>query len=389
MVDDFSTKLYSDTENPQYAADIERFDIPASEELSNTLPMLSSNLLVPPKFEWVLKHFCPQITSAFTDHLIVDQNNATQLIGQNANVVQANAIFYSSRDVYVPKTSLTMGNFSSKSGTGVIYFDLLEDPRITIYQGGNFLIDTNDAEELTAAELSALKTSPYSRQFFQYSMQISEWGNQLILDESPPGFVYGLGKLRFNHNPALGRNYKIVVEVPPDFPDRLLYIWMMFYPVDITLTAGYIIDPSLQGYSQILYNGTMTVETKLNGTPPMNGSTQAFDLIKLRCTGLKPSTTHFFFIDGVLDQANIRQEGKALGAPLISDASGKMVVYYHATDLWYNKVANAKLIPRFSTSSIDNFDLNFVPSYSLFEIKTTSSACFTAVPLLQPNKIIF
>ena len=51
--------------------------------------------------------------------------------------------------------------------------------------------------------------------------------------------------------------------------------------------------------------------------------------IELVVASMQPLTTYNMFVDGVLMNAFCKPYGKVLGAPMISDANGKLVVQYH------------------------------------------------------------
>jgi len=99
FADDFSTDVYSDTNNPQYAASIEaegdfgfgfignpledsdsakaKSD-PLSKSITqpSKLVLKQTNRLTPPKQIWSLRHFTDN--PYFIDDLVIEQNNATE-----------------------------------------------------------------------------------------------------------------------------------------------------------------------------------------------------------------------------------------------------------------------------------------------------------------------
>lgn len=61
--------------------------------------------------------------------------------------------------------------------------------------------------------------------------------------------------------------------------------------------------------------------------------------IILRFYSLKPFTTYFFYFDGKKITNRVKQFGKKLGQPLISDGDGKLsVVFYISSDIESNSV---------------------------------------------------
>ena len=170
FVDDYSTRLYCDTANPQYAADI--------EVIQPSKP--ATNLLVPPKFVWVLKHFTNQFAASYTEFLLVDQNNATSPPAPNnatsppapntvtANdILQVNAILWSHGNLQPLANVTTVANIqmSTTSGNCMLYFYFEDDPFITIYQNNSPLIDITSSVALTNAEVTSLATNPYTAPF--------------------------------------------------------------------------------------------------------------------------------------------------------------------------------------------------------------------------------
>ena len=52
---------------------------------------------------------------------------------------------------------------------------------------------------------------------------------------------------------------------------------------------------------------------------------------QVQFVGLKPLTTHYFYFNKVKQTSNVKQLGKKLGQPLISDENGVLYVIFYLT----------------------------------------------------------
>jgi hypothetical protein len=425
FVDDFSTTIYSDLENPQYAASIEVVNEANNSVTANDLPLAKSNLLVPPGFHWPLRHTTGCFSAAHVDFTIIDQNNATEPrptgnVTPNtstntfvtSNTATVNSVFFyrhydwlpldvgtpdpggASGATFTPGTvrHVTPLEFSSRAGQCTIWtFQQADGNAFTLkgFQDGVLVADSTALQAITDRnEIRALLINAYTRRFFV------DWVyEQFTLDTLIETFVNRISKFSFNHNPQFGTNYKFVTYGVAGSGYHELR-WMMKYPTDITINTGLLIDPDPNA-NPTIYWGTMLAKALLNGNPTTESG--AFDMIQLLCTGLKPRTRHFLSLDGVSETTNVKPAGGVLGDPLVSDIAGTLTVLFYPDDLWFNKVSNAKL-PTFDghvhegtlgTGDQQNYQFIFTPSYALFELKGTNSVCYSEVPLIQPNKYIF
>jgi hypothetical protein len=429
FVDDFSTTIYSDIENPQYAAGIETVDQANNSVTANDLPMLKSNLLVPPGFHWPLRHVTAGFGPAHVDFLLIDQNNATvSKPNTNPNTtpnttpntgiaevsLQTNSIFYYRHfDWNLGTTGVNYGDgmtfipglcrhvsnleFSTSAGKATIWTfkEYAGGANIKVYQDDVLVADNVAEEAITMAESRALLLDPYTRRFF-----VDPVMEQFDLDNLTWMIQEKTNKLNFNHNPVFGTNYRFVTEGVAG-NGFLYYRWMLRYPMDVTINTGLIIDPDPNA-NPTIYWGTMKIKVLMNGAPAPDSG--AFDLIEMKCTGLKPRTRHNLFLDGIGESSNVKPLGGQLGDPLVTDVGGSLTIYFYPDDLWFNKVKNAKL-PQFpvpyqfpGTTQIGNsgdpilsegYEYNFVPSYALFELKGVNSIAYDDVPLILPNKYLF
>jgi hypothetical protein len=226
QVDDFSTTVSQERENPQYAASIAR------------------DKLRPPVIEWVLPHGSPTrvITPPFVHTGLISQNNATETtaVTTNTTIVSANTWLLRFDQLHSQTgnpgdldahdedvISLTMANVA---GPAALYFHvppvvpLLEASNTTqtiisnpgvdpvsfkVYQGNTLIRSTgaNNAVVLTAADRTRLKSNVVPAQWF-LNTTFSNLG--IGARANAEVYVLGSGKFTWNHNPALGNEYTVV-----------------------------------------------------------------------------------------------------------------------------------------------------------------------------------
>ena len=171
---------------------------------------------------------------------------------------------------------------------------------------------------------------------------------------------------------------------------------MMVYPADVGVQQLLTFDPCLQT-APTIFNGTMT----LNDVNMTQGN---FDYVLIDCTGLKPLTRHFLYLDGVIEEAFVKQEGSNVGDPLVTDGSGRIKLRYLVNDVWLNKVDDVVLagVPRDAyndpvlrngrnsvtgnreTGKYDEIKIEV--AYAMFELRVDGSSAYALMSLLTPNK---
>lgn len=77
--------------------------------------------------------------------------------------------------------------------------------------------------------------------------------------------------------------------------------------------------------------------------------------------GLKPFTTHYFYFNKKKQTSRVKQLGKKLGAPLITDENGVLeVIYYLDSGISSESPSNASYkIPNLSTGIVEIVITNF------------------------------
>jgi hypothetical protein len=397
FVDDFSTIIYSATSDPQYAADIEPT---VFSDDSSVLPQAASNLLVPPKFRWGVRHAAPEIKLSYIDFNVINQNIATSpaprclitpeyISTRGLSSVNTYSFFAVGQETGVGKAQTKHLKLSNTAGNCSLYLYISTttagwawtDPIFTVFQNGNQLVNSLSAVGLANSDYDSLSSNEYTGNFF---WEANKRRHQLIRDGEH--LYAGGAKIDFYHDPSLGSEYDIRVEFPPEVyysvrttrPSPAYYWseqnliqsvqWMLVYPIPSDEYQVLVSDPC-GGQLPAVYNGTMKVTANFNLLLPTN-----HDYVSIGCVGLKPLTKHNFFVEGQLEIANIKQVGKAFGDSLVSDIDGKLALEYYIPSSWYSQYKN-QLLP-FSTQ-YDIFkaaDISFTPSYIHLELEAVNSS---------------
>ena len=388
FVDDFSTKLYSDVNNPQYFASIETANVSTTNILtSNSIPQLASNVLVPGKFTFGLKHVISDLDIIYTDYKIVDQTNATvpkplcnlsPIISSTSSVVST-----STTPGYFFKTarggrSSGIRNATLSRTTGgrcKFYWAVYYDPFFYVKKNGVTIASSVSARPITAAEKAFILSDQYTQPFFESATSlggaIADWDLFKRFSISSGGWVNGGGVFEFDHDPTTGSDYTLGV-IDNAYPGTNFIEYLMIGPVDNSVGSGLVSDPCGTAISSI-YNGTMSVNTSLF-------SASSSSHIPIACTGLKPLSTHYFFINGTNITSLVRQFGKNLGDPLVTDSTGyiRFEYYYNAGSI----VSSTASVPYIQIASAA--DLSFDHEFTIvgkssgtlnIELKTVGSGC--------------
>lgn len=219
FVDDYTSYIWSDTSNPQYAAYIE------------------DNALVPEKMGWSIE-FQPMIgTPQYIDQYIVGQEFATVARNEETppclpNSNTANTLFFRTQfyttevgntvSSYVDTYNITMAASEAKQAT-LFFYHYDKFAKIEVYQGTSLLIDTTDAVSLSETEKTFVVSNEASQWFNdQPAIYLS---NVQIVDD----YAKFAGKLTWLHTPANGRRYTIKVYKGSG---SFRWKWMLQYPID-------------------------------------------------------------------------------------------------------------------------------------------------------------
>lgn len=337
FADDFSTLLYSDLENPQYNASIEAEgagDIswgapgnPLSNNAQSPLeteavagswgnPALKTTFrLVPPKRVWSLKHFTENIF--YVDHSIISQRNATDKPAAeelNPCVVTGTVnTGFTAYDYYlaVNRAQSTV-YIDSETGTANVYFDIRAGAaqgfggKITVYDANNTIVASTDW-----ARNGQKLLGPNDKVFLSTNPNANSWYRALSPTDFTKAFTRltgnlqdygkGVGKLPISV-PLGGGRFLIKVESNDETLSMISWKLLVEFPSLIT-APGYTINtadcspkpPSWQGS---LEAGTLTM-TEWSCSNIFRTFATGYKAFVLVGTGLKASTVHNLYVDGV------------------------------------------------------------------------------------------
>lgn len=442
FVDDFSTSINTDFKDPQYSASFETANKTSYNILkTETLPQLASNLLVPPKFTFGLKHaFKATVPESIvmTEVDIVQQNNATEaeppcnkdyIVSSNVSSVSTNAYFFSrghlgsyddNRDsstygTRVGATRYMNIDLSEQGGQCILYFftKSIQDPGYFIHQGNtpnfvtsnsNMIASSATAVALDANDQSFISSSPYTIDFWQLTQGVFTgttnktgiWSvskklltvvNTLRKFGGP--WVAGSGKFTFDYDPEDGKYLKIVYTVAGDPYYNGLHTYagiFLIAPFVSKAGTGVVIDPC--GKSTGTFNGTMNISS--NFQVSRISTLNQHDYLTVECTGLKPSARHYFFVDGS-DQTSLNSLVKPLngnfGDPLITDSTGKI-----SFEVYFPDSLRADLLNWSTTVGVSSTLGNIGLSKAIFdqsqinvnfELRTVGSVASSSTKLLS------
>lgn len=340
FVDDFSTSIYSELTNPQYFASLETANVAISNSLTaNTIPQLASNVLVPGKFNFGLKHNLENIHTTYTDFKIIEQTNASipipvcslaPILTTSSTAASVNAYFFAFTGVTGTYTQ-PMKLAKNIGGKCKFFWTVYFDPFFFVKKNGSFYATTQTARQITADEVAYLKSNPYTNNFFGGTINS---GRITRFIDNGGGWVDGSGVFEFDHDPSTGSDYEI------GYTNKLggnFIEYMCIGPIDLTVGSSLVSDPCGAVVSTI-YHGTMRMDLS-------HFSTRTSSYLPITVTGLKPLTTHFFTVSGVNSAASVRQLGKNLGDPLTTDAYGTIALEYYYNAAAYATVGSTQSVP--------------------------------------------
>lgn len=406
FVDDFSTKIYSALTDPQYAASIEPKGQPIFS--NNTLPQLSTNLLVPPKFTWALQHSAPQINQSYIDWSLIKQGKATSpapkcsagpeyIVSNTSSSIVNTYSFFSvsaghgvgstqNKHLILPNTSgpcvlyLYISTHATSSSSTYFAYD---DPIFTVYQNGTVLVDSSSAIAMSNNDYDNLASNPYTGNFFWAADNTRA---DLIRDGIH--LYNGGAKIEFYHDASKGTSYDIRVEFPPETYYQTVYTQTIDYSVTSQSLSNWLSAGNQlggggtdAGYENARFITTSATSVTLDSVqwlltypiekseyqvivsdPCSNAAPATYngrivtsknfnlglrgthDFIEIGCFGLKPLTEHTLFIDGIVEKNYIKQVGKNFGDPLVTAIDGSMSLEFYIPDSWYTKYQN-NIIP--------------------------------------------
>ena len=249
FVDDFTTSLFAETSNPQYAAAIENDKVIPSKYIINN-DFLDGGASVP-----------------YIDYSLVSQGNATYGPNNSACVPSTTIANNWILKQQITNRSTTPGKneidsvaitLSSVSAPATFYgYFYSQWDEISIYQGNTLLLTANNATALSAADKVRMKSSAVPSGWFQAAD--IDLNNVFTLSGNGVNFAF---KIAWNHNPSKGLNYSIVTK-------KNSTVWR--YALEYPINSSDVTCPSTPGPTPILYNGTMLVHENVE-PQNVNGS---------------------------------------------------------------------------------------------------------------------
>lgn len=272
FVDDFRNYKFSDTNNPQYSAQIVKDDV------------------VPNMYFWNIPGGNVDVGFPYRDHLIIQQPHATVRPDGNdhvnciPNTAYTNAHLYvvvnkgsppfSPLDIRVEQVTMTS---PPTSAPVTLYMYNFQPVRYEVWQGTTRIRHTAQAAALTAADKLFMKSDTWPASLFTaggINLDTPFENSNITFNppvQPPPYSATGTftkygAKLTWTHNPANGREYTIVTF---GSLQGLGHRWALQYPIDNS-DLGCPEPPANGG---IYYTGTLTV----NPNPIRMGYTRTDD----------------------------------------------------------------------------------------------------------------
>ena len=237
FVDDFSTGLFSDVNNPAYSARVENDDvIPDIEKFTSHLD-------------------APVVTCDYIDYLIVSQDNATGNVStacQPSTTVSNNWIVrkeLSTKGTVVGKEEVDILNVSmaSVSAPVTLYAHFYSGAdRIEIYQGNTLILQSNSAVVLTTADKTKMKSNAVPSGWFN-GVTFKDFS----LQSDPRGqAIRNSYKISWTHNPSNGLNYTVKTT-------KYSNIWR--YALEYPINSNTVTCNTTPNTDPVVYHGLMTV----------------------------------------------------------------------------------------------------------------------------------
>jgi len=443
LADDFETDLYTDLDNPQYAASKEiegdysfglfKSPIEPNQANTNTEPLTKATFsnvkitkketyrIVPPRYPWMHKHFVDNFD--YVHRPVLQQPYATIPLNDKCTIGikkdTGSRAFYTVVTGH-PVTRTDYITFGIESGTAALYFyNYGGGDSIDIYQANTLIASTNNTssaiQNLTAADKVWLSTNNIAKTWYTTD---SDGGlpdlEKDYVREGATDYVKYVGKLVWTHDPAavgsaasrrtsqyskkvgetqgLAVNYKIVVKKSNQ---SLFWRYLLSYP-DAAGINNTVVDPCSPP-SPTGYNGNMDVDVNSQWSCSKQFKMELggliYDVIQVKMDGLKPNTFHNFYLDGVLDNEDVIPWGRRRGDPLITNKYGKLTFNFVIDETWISKIRN------------DNGKYNFwgaytaakggatkatfgSTGYTLFEVRGVNSSGKTLVANRAPQKFL-
>jgi hypothetical protein len=350
FADDFSSELYSSTTDPQYAASIETEGEDAAGQLasplnaatgavdksnplsttgafSSTIQQRATNRLVPPKTNWLLRHYTDNLP--YVDYKIIEQTTVTKrpvacvpdIQTVVTNVVSNSYFFTQQTTTNGKEEKIDNVRFGSKAGPVTLYFySYTAGDEYYIFQGNTQVSGSQDISSghntnfnhvsaLTANDKNFLSTNPAAAGWYNLN-KIPDLSKTFQRVPGKLDYVTYAGKISFNHNPANGLDYSIKVKKGTG---SVIWKYLLEYPGESQ--SAILTDVNKCGIfvDQPIFQGTMKVNKNVawSCSAAFRINEDTYTAFTVECTGLKPNTFHDFLLEGV-PYRDIIQNSKAV-----------------------------------------------------------------------------
>lgn len=334
FADDFTSDIYSDVGNPQYAASFESEgdidwgmagnpleDNRAGADKSNPLTtsilqptkiiQKITNRVTPLKYIWSMKHITENMF--FVDEMILSQNNASDSpIINDPCVVKLNETLSSIQygSAYYTSVNKRSAAFFSENipGNVTIYFNVYGNrnsgqlgAKITVFNSKNEVVASsinsrNDIRNLSETDRKFLSTADVAKSFHT-SISASAYPNATRFSATSfVDYVQGAGKFTFNN--ASGGRFTIVTET---LDASTTWKYFVQYPSIFSVDSVITNKPNCEPSNPPLYRGTLSA-----GSITMNQwscsnkfrvNSTNYRAFVLHASGLKPNTVHKLYMD--------------------------------------------------------------------------------------------
>ena len=327
FADDFSTDLYSDVNNPQYAASIEvegEFDfgfsgdpfsantssVGTTNPVSTSIPQptkviaKATNRLVPPKHIWSLKHITENLY--YVDEPIIEQLNATVVVNPCVVDIPANDETKVGKAYYTSVNKRTSSVYlEDLPGIVTVYFQIYGTANTVIgtkftirNKAGTVVASTaatrNDVKLLTKADIDFLTTSDRAKEFYN-AINPNQFTTNFTRNTSFADYGFGSGKIEFSGV----ENDKYTIEADAQDVDanyKILVSFPSIYSADSNIVNNPACDPSPPRWEGTLAAGKFTI-VQWSCSNAFRVNATGYKAFILEATGLKPNTIHKLYLD--------------------------------------------------------------------------------------------
>lgn len=327
FADDFSSMIYSDVGNPQYAASFEsegdqQFGMTANHnEQADKSPVgtnivqptqiiqKETNYVTPLKYVWSMKHLTENMF--FVDEIIIDQNAATEtpVITDPCVVQTSNLSALTPGFAYITSINKRVAAAYTENVPGevTVFFNVYGNSaslgtKIEVKDANGTIVASTAENSTTLSVLSAtdktfLSTNAIAQSFHK-SIAVDAYPNfTRNANPSLRNYVVGAGKLTFANR---GQKYTISTESLDNVSNVKTFTR---YPSVFAVNSLITNKPNCEPANPPVYRGTLAagsltlVQWSCSNQFRVNSTNYRSFILK--ATGLKPNTIHKFYMDSV------------------------------------------------------------------------------------------